>query len=102
MAQTATTSNGTLQLRAPENEGVQQTGIRRIVEVTVVNSEIITIKHFQDPLFIRGITVVNATTGVEAVIGAAGVASIVKTDLETTRVTFGASAAGNWNIKIDS
>lgn len=102
MAQTAVTSNGTLQLRASDSEGVLNTQIRRLVKVTVVNSEVITIKHFQDPDFVRSIIVVNATTGVDAVVGAAGVASIVKTDLETTTVTFGASAAGNWNIKIDN
>lgn len=102
MAQTAIASNGTLQLRKPDAEGVVNTSIRRVIELTVVNSEVITIHHFEDPLFLRSISVVNATTGADAVVGAAGVASIVKTDKDTTTVTFGASAAGNWNIKIDS
>ncbi len=102
MAATSIVFSGAGTLRNPVNEGVFNTSIRSIWEVTVVNSETLTLHHMTDLLKIRNVRVLHATTGAEAAVDAAGIVSITKTDADTTTIVFGASAAGNWNIVIDN
>ena len=102
MAATSIVFSGAGTLRNPVNEGVFNTSIRSIWEVTVVNSETLTLNHMTDLLKIRNVRVLNATTGAEAAVDAAGIVSVTKTDADTTTIVFGASAAGNWNIVIDN
>lgn len=102
MAATSIVFSGAGTLRNPVNEGVFNTSIRSIWEVTVANSVTLTLHHMTDLLKIRNVRVLNATTGAEAAVDAAGIVSITKTDADTTTIVFGASAAGNWNIVIDN
>ena len=97
MAATSIVFSGAGTLRNPVNEGVFNTSIRSIWEVTVVNSETLTLHHMTDLLKIRNVRVLHATT-----VGSTGIVSITKTDADTTTIVFGASAAGNWNIVIDN
>lgn len=102
MAATSIVFSGAGTLRNPVNEGVHNTSIRSIWEVTVANSETLTLNHMTDLLKIRSIRVMSASTGADAPVSAAGIVSITKTDADTTTIVFGASAAGNWNIVIDN
>ena len=66
--------------------------------VTIENNEVVTINHFTDTEKLREVRVLHAATGADAAVAAGGIASIVKTDADTTTITFGASAAGNFII----
>ena len=96
MAATSITSSATLTQRSPIEEGPRKNSIQVIAQLTVVNSEVITINHFTDELKIRSIRVIDAA------VAAGGIVSALKTDADTSTITFGASAAGDWIIVIEN
>ena len=102
MAATSITSSATLTQRSPIEEGPRKNSIQVIAQLTVVNSEVITINHFTDTLKIRSIRVMAAATGIDAAVAAGGIVSALKTDADTSTITFGASAAGDWIIVIEN
>jgi hypothetical protein len=83
-------------------DDVINTSVQMTAKVTVVNSEVVTVKHFDDPDKLRSIRVLVAATGADAPTSAAGIVSIVKTDAITTTITFGASAAGTYWIVVEN
>lgn len=98
MAATTVTSNGTLDTGISIVDTVERQLVRIVVKLTVVNSEVITINHGEDEDLIRDVRVLVQSTGAAV---AAADAAVVKTDADTTTITFGNNDAGDYTIVIE-
>lgn len=98
MAATTVTSNGTLDTGISIVDTVERQLVRIVVKLTVVNSEVITINHGEDTDLIRNVRVLAQATGAAV---AAADAAVVKTDADTTTITFGNNDAGDYTIVIE-
>jgi RecJ-like exonuclease len=74
-----------------------------VLKVTVVNSEVVTIKHGSDADRVREVRIIRANgqqVREPATVDTNTGATVVRTDAETTTITFGSGAAGSYTIFI--
>lgn len=98
MAATTVTSSATLDTGISIVDTVERELVRIVVKLTVVNDEVITINHGEDTDLIRNVRVLAQATGAAV---AAADAAVVKTDADTTTITFGNNDAGDYTIVIE-
>lgn len=98
MAATTVTSSATLDTGISIVDTVERQLVRIVIKLTVVNDEVITINHGEDTDLIRNVRVLAQATGAAV---AAADAAVVKTDADTTTITFGNNDAGDYTIVIE-
>lgn len=98
MAATTVTSSATLDTGISIVDTVERQLVRIVIKLTVVNDEVITINHGEDTDMIRNVRVLAQATGAAV---AAADAAVVKTDADTTTITFGNNDAGDYTIVIE-